>query len=227
MRLRTPIVLGFLVAFTALMVATLAPNVPVHAGLHDLLATIAANPTPTDTPIPPTATAAPTATPTNTATPSPTATPTEAPTATPSPTPTRVPITSRAIFVDQDAQIMHIYENGIEVKSFPCSTGTGQPGESTPPWSGRVGYYVGTFHAFGVYADNGWFLFKSAGDILIHGAPYVWENGQKVYQDMDAFGNRPASHGCIRLRPEDALWLTQWHPQGVPITIAPRTKAPS
>ena len=213
---------------TALAVAILAPNVPVDAGFHHLAATLAAPRTPSSTIA--TATATATATPTHTTTPSPTATATVQPSATPTPSPsptiTSAPVTSRALFVDQDAQVMHVYENGVEVKALPCSTGTGQPGEVTPAWTGRVGRYVGTFYAFDTYADHAWFLFRSAGNILIHSAPYVWKDGRKVYQDLDALGLRPASHGCIRLRPEDAEWLTRWNPQGVPIAIAPRTKGP-
>lgn len=139
-------------------------------------------------------------------------------------TPTHQPVTSRAIFVDQDAQIMHIYENGIEIKTFACSTGPSIDGQMTAPWVGRVGRYIGTFYAFDAYADNAWFLFDSLGQILIHSAPYTWVDGHKVYQDLDALGKRPSSHGCIRLHPDDALWLTKWNPQGAPIAISPMTR---
>ncbi len=141
----------------------------------------------------------------------------------PSPTATRRPVLSRAIFVDQDAQVVHIFENDVEIKTFPCSTG--MPGRRTPAWTGRVGHYVGTFRSFGTYADNAWYLFDATSDILIHSAPYTWRDGQKVYQGLDDLGRKPASHGCIRLRPEDARWLTEWRPEGVPIAISPLTEA--
>lgn len=156
-----------------------------------------------------------------TATPLPTATPTARPTATPTATPTAMPVLSRAIFVDQDAQVMHIYENGIEVRSMPCSTGLPVPAKRTPARTGVVGAYVGTFFAFGTYQDEGWRLFE---DFLIHSAPYLVEDGVKVYQEVEALGQRPVSHGCIRLSPEDALWLTEWNPKGVPFTISPLTR---
>lgn len=161
---------------------------------------------------------APTATPLATATPTPPPTQTPAP----SPTPTKPPVVSRSIFVDQDAQMVHVYENGVEVRTIPCSTGLPVPGKATPAWVGRVGDYVGTFFSFGTYQDEGWVLFS---DFLIHGAPYTWKDGAKVYQDLDALGVRPVSHGCIRISPEDAVWLTAWNPKGVPVAISPLTRS--
>ena len=177
---------------------------------------------PSPTPLPLALKAAPMPSPT----PPPTHTPTAPPTATPapSPTPTKAPVLSRSIFVDQDAQVMHVYENGVEIKTFPCSTGLPEPRKLTPAWVGRVGAYVGTFYAYDVYADDAWYLFDYYGDMLIHSAPYTYVNGQKVYQELEYLGRRPSSHGCIRLRPEDARWLTQWNPAGVPIAITPLTR---
>ena len=130
----------------------------------------------------------------------------------------------RSIYVDQNAQIMHIYEKGVEIRALPCSTGLPLDWHWTPEWSGIVGPYQGTFFAFGAYCDDAWLLFKATGDILIHSVPYTWVDGAKVYQDLDALGQRPSSHGCIRLAPEDARWLTAWNPEGVPIVITPLTR---
>jgi lipoprotein-anchoring transpeptidase ErfK/SrfK len=167
-----------------------------------------------------------------TATLRPTASPTALPTATrtppPSPIPTRGPEAwyKRLIVVDQDAQMMYVYENGARIRSIPCSTG--KPGEEThtPAWEGDVGHYVGTFFSFGVYADEGWYLFDHYGGMLIHGAPYLIEDDVKVYQELDVLGVRPASHGCIRLPPEEAAWLTSWEPQGAHVIITPPRQDP-
>ncbi len=105
---------------------------------------------------------------------------------------------------------------------MPVSTGDETRGYRTLAWYGLVGEYWGTFNAFGVYADEGWYLFEDAGSILIHGAPYKLVDGQKVYEDMDSLGASPASRGCIRLAPEDAAWFSAWQPQGTPIVILPR-----
>jgi hypothetical protein len=119
---------------------------------------------------------------------------------------------------------MHVYENDVLIRTLPCSTGLPLPYHTTPAWVGRVGYYVGTFHAHGASADDAWHLFRAGGDILIHSAPYAWIDGEKVYKDLEALGVRPSSRGCIRLHPDDARWLTEWNPQGVPIAITPMTR---
>ena len=126
----------------------------------------------------------------------------------------------RYILIDQATQTMHIFEGLREIQTFPLSTGFPDPQTQTPEWSGSVGGYVGTFEAFGTYQDDGWYLFSRGGSILLHSVPYTLdEAGHKLYLDLEALGQRPTSHGCIRLAPEDAAWLTAWNPQGVPVTI--------
>jgi len=124
----------------------------------------------------------------------------------------------RLITVDQQTQLMHVYEDGVVVKTIPCSTGL--PDQyRTPSWDGIVGEYWGTFVADGLYADDAWFLFKDRGSILIHSLPYTYEAGARVYEGLGALGQYPSSHGCIRIHPNDARWLKTWNPAGVPITI--------
>ncbi len=203
-----------------------------------LAAPMRPTPTPTKTPVPPTPTRMPPSReevkiripPTDTPVvplPSPT------PTATPAPAPpphvvdaarrAGFDLNGRYIVIDQTEQQMYIVEGSRLVRVFPVSTGDPEQGTFTPPWVGRVGVYWGTFSARGVSADNAWHLFKTpAGNILIHGLPYVRDaSGRKIYQDMDKLGKTPASRGCIRMRPEDAVWFTEWGPQGVPIVILP------
>ena len=121
---------------------------------------------------------------------------------------------------------MFVWDPAAEapLRELPVSTGDESRGYRTPPWYGLVGKYEGTFQSFGVYADEGWYLFEDHGKILIHGAPYKLVDGQKVYEDMEALGAYPASHGCIRLVPEDAAWFTEWNPQGVPLVILPKDR---
>jgi lipoprotein-anchoring transpeptidase ErfK/SrfK len=131
------------------------------------------------------------------------------------------------IIVSQDKQQMLIYEGKTVVRQLPISSGwPGLRKTSTPTWSGRIGEYWGTFESFGTTQDLGYWLFTDHlgdgswnGDILIHGAPYVYgPDGQKVYSE-DQIGVVPASHGCIQLLPQDAEWFHQWDPVGVPIII--------
>ena len=126
----------------------------------------------------------------------------------------------RYLLIDQATQTMHVFEGWREVRTFLVSTGLPDLHTQTPEWSGRVGEYVGTFESLGTYQDDGWYLFRQGGTILLHSVPYTLdEAGHKVYLDLDSLGQRPTSHGCIRLAPEDAAWLTAWGPQGVPVTI--------
>ena len=206
--------------------------------------TFTQQPSPTLPPTPtprPTLTAQPSSTltlneqPTPSSEPSPTLAVTHAPDSTAGPTATApgmpiesvtsthvpFPVEGRYIVINQQEQMMHVYEEGIEIRTIPCSTGLPDPNKYTPAWSGVVGKYWGTFFAYGVYADEAWYLFKSQGSILIHSSPYTIVEGEKAYQDVDLLGKRPASHGCIRIHPDDALWFTKWLPEGVPVVITP------
>jgi len=192
----------------------------------DVVAGQAEQPKSTSTPWAPTATPvaslSPTFLPTKTSTPPMEGSATPEPTAEASPAlPAAIPEKGRFVLVDQNTQLIHIYEDGVEIRTMPCSTGLPGPRMNTPAWKGVVGEYWGTFFAYDVYADDAWYLFKSLGSILIHSSPYTIENGVKVYQDLDALGVRPASHGCIRISPQDARWFTAWGPEGVPIVITP------
>ncbi len=166
-----------------------------------------------------------------------TAMPITTPTLTATPMPTKKPKTGtnwlaladgygldrsgRWILVDQNRQVMVVGEGDSILKIFPVSTGDPQK-DGTPAWLGTVGKYWGTFEsADGSYADNAWYLFRHNGAILIHSDPYFMMNGRREYIELDALGHRPASHGCIRMAPRDAEWLTMWNPKGVPILITP------
>jgi lipoprotein-anchoring transpeptidase ErfK/SrfK len=132
--------------------------------------------------------------------------------------------TRRFVVVDVSDQKMYVWDPGAPVREMPVSTGDTTRGYRTPAWYGLVGDYWGTFQTRGVYADEGWYLYQDAGDILVHSAPYKLVNGEKVYEQMEALGTYPASRGCIRLAPEDARWFTEWSPQGVPFVVLPRNE---
>jgi lipoprotein-anchoring transpeptidase ErfK/SrfK len=163
------------------------------------------------------------------ASPAPTATATRRPAFTPTRpavpfgTPT-IPATGRFLLVNQDEQKMHVYENGVEVRTIPVSTGAPVANAFTPPWRGAVGDYWGggPFRDNSYWADYMWYLFPGEeGSILIHSVPYLRSGDMKIYDRPDALGVRPASHGCVRISPEEAEWLKAWDPVGVPIEITP------
>jgi lipoprotein-anchoring transpeptidase ErfK/SrfK len=159
--------------------------------------------------------------PTATATRRPAVTPTRP--AVPFGTPT-IPATGRFLLVNQDEQKMHVYENGVEIRTIPVSTGAPVANAFTPPWRGVVGDYWGggPFRDNNYWADYMWYLFPGEeGSILIHSVPYLRSGDMKIYDRPDALGVRPASHGCVRISPEEAEWLKAWDPVGVPIEITP------
>jgi lipoprotein-anchoring transpeptidase ErfK/SrfK len=128
-------------------------------------------------------------------------------------------LVGKALVVDQDAQVLRIYEEGIEIRTLPASTGV--PPLYTPAFSGYVGHYVSTIYGYGGWADSAWYVFTAGGNIYVHSAPYGLSGDVKVYEGLEFLGKRPSSHGCIRLHPADAEWFTTWNPQGVPILITP------
>ena len=173
--------------------------------------------------------------PTPTATLVPTWTP--APTNTPLPTPSPPAVTAQAnsvgrpstttaerlLFVDQDSQQMHVFENGVEIRTIPVSTGRPISNAFTPAWQGTVGrdWGAGRFLNTPLYSDYMWFLFPGPeGSILIHSVPYSREGDHKQYDRLEALGIEPTSNGCVRISPEDAAWLKEWNPVDVPIEIS-------
>ncbi|MEM7034030.1 MAG: L,D-transpeptidase [Chloroflexota bacterium] len=157
-------------------------------------------------------------------------TPTATPTATATPRPVQpllvdLPTSQEAgryILVDQDQQQMFIFEDGVQIRTIPVSTGRPVTDAFTPSWEGEVGRYWGggPFRNSVFFSDYMWYLFPgSTGSILIHSLPYTKEGEQKIYDRPDALGVEPASHGCVRISPEDAEWLKTWNPVDVSIKI--------
>lgn len=132
--------------------------------------------------------------------------------------------TTRFLLVNQDEQIMYVYEDGIIVRTIPVSTGQPVTNAFTPAWRGTVGqdWGSGTFLDTQLWSDYMWYLFPGPeGSILIHSVPYTRDGDRKIYDRLDALGLEPTSRGCVRISPEDAAWLKQWDPVDVPIQITP------
>jgi lipoprotein-anchoring transpeptidase ErfK/SrfK len=129
---------------------------------------------------------------------------------------------SRFLLVDQDEQVMRVYEAGAEIRRIPVSTGRPVTNAFTPPWRGLVGqdWGSGAFLDTLLWADYMWYLFPGPeGSILIHSVPYLRNGEQKIYDRLEALGLEPTSNGCIRVSPEDAAWLKAWDPVNIPIEI--------
>ena len=118
------------------------------------------------------------------------------------------------IEVDLPRQRLIVFYSDEVLKEFICSGGT--PGDDTPlgeyttiekieySWVER--YNVGAYY---------WVRFF--GNYLIHSVPFD-ENGEMIVEEFEKLG-QPASHGCIRLRLEEAKWLYDTLPLGVKVII--------
>jgi lipoprotein-anchoring transpeptidase ErfK/SrfK len=127
----------------------------------------------------------------------------------------------RRLLVDQATQVMHVYEGEVEVRVLPVSTGMPTSKTLTRAWTGLVGHDLGAATVDGgMRVDQAWYLFPDLfGNILLHTVPYVQQGTLRIYDQPDALGVRPSSHGCVRISVQDALWLREWGPVGVPIEI--------
>lgn len=117
---------------------------------------------------------------------------------------------------------MYVYERARLIRTIPVSTGVPVTNMFTPSWAGQVGaeWSGGPIGREGFYTDYMWYLFDGPeGSILIHSLPYKKEGETKTYDQPEALGVRPASHGCVRISLEDAAWLQTWNPTDVSISI--------
>ena len=117
------------------------------------------------------------------------------------------------IEVDISSQIVTVYETETKdiARQMLCSTGTNgytPKGEFLLP--GRVKdnerqpwYWIDMFQRYVKYAT------RIRGQILFHSLPYTRKSLQYIdRQALNEFG-QPASHGCIRLRWQDAAFISE------------------
>ncbi|HPZ08412.1 MAG TPA: L,D-transpeptidase [Candidatus Eremiobacteraeota bacterium] len=118
----------------------------------------------------------------------------------------------KCIIIEIGKQRLHFYNLwGSFHKEFLCSTGAG---ETTPVMNTMVYAKVSCpvsaqYNARMPY----WLEISSNGIYGIH-ALDLWEN--PYYLD---YLGQPASHGCIRLSPENAKWLYEQVDVGVPVFV--------
>lgn len=112
--------------------------------------------------------------------------------------------TNYFVYLNLDEQKTYVYEGSTNdwdlVKEFSCSTGL--PGKETPKGIFAV-TNRGEWFFSDEFAQGGKYWVQFMGDYLFHSVPF--DETQTVVLD-DTLGT-PASHGCIRLKVEDAKWL--------------------
>ena len=130
-----------------------------------------------------------------------------------------------AIEVDITNQIVTVYraedmsEGGV-VRQMICSTGEN---ECTPvgrfTLNQRNSAERTKWYAIPTYDCYVQYVTRIIGGYLFHSLPYAEEDEATLDTEAAALLGTPASHGCIRLRPEDAEWIARNCPNGTPCHI--------
>ena len=133
-----------------------------------------------------------------------------------------------AIDVNLAAQAVTVYDAdnhsaaGI-VRQMICSSGVPGTADETPcgeftvkqhyPDERTEWYYIRKYQVYVQYVT------RFNGPYLFHSIPYLEKDLATVDQQARSLLGTPASHGCIRLRSEDAKWIALNCPDGTPVTV--------
>ena len=128
------------------------------------------------------------------------------------------------LVVDVSEQRVYVYQwNGSSfgacIKEMICSTGKKGPSTETP---------LGTFQMDGPTGTGEWYWFSTykcyakwasriVGGILFHSV--VYSKNKVLNQTSVRKLGRRASHGCVRLKVEDAQWIYENCPSGTTVVI--------
>ncbi len=127
------------------------------------------------------------------------------------------------IRIDTKKQRVYVYthdendEYSIKVKDFICSTGTNSTptpkGTFTNTGPGARWHYFKKFKCWAQYA------YYINGDIMFHSVLYDEKDESTLRKaSVSALGSK-ASHGCVRLRVEDAEWIYFNCKSGTPVIV--------
>lgn len=113
-------------------------------------------------------------------------------------------LTSYLVYVNLSEQMTYVYKGSMNkwdnIKSLTCSTGVDD--EKTPPGIFDV-RERGEWFFSDKYEQGGKYWVQFYGDYLFHSVPYNKDQSEVVDNTLGT----PASHGCIRLKTEDAKWI--------------------
>lgn len=113
-------------------------------------------------------------------------------------------LTPYLVYVNLSEQMTYVYKGSMNkwdnIKSFTCSTGVDD--EKTPPGIFDV-RERGEWFFSDKYEQGGKYWVQFYGDYLFHSVPFNKDQSEIVDNTLGT----PASHGCIRLKTEDAKWI--------------------
>ena len=132
-----------------------------------------------------------------------------------------------AVEVDLANQITTVYkvdgrEDADIVRQMICSTGTG--GEDATPEGEFVmkqhypeergeWYWIKKYQVYVQYPT------RFNGPILFHSIPFAQKDVSTIDEQALSELGSPTSHGCVRLRAEDAKWIAENCPDGTSVRV--------
>ncbi|MBQ8506699.1 MAG: L,D-transpeptidase [Clostridia bacterium] len=129
------------------------------------------------------------------------------------------------IEVDITNQIVTVYHNDVRseagiVRQMICSTGAN---DCTPTGHFKLNQRNNAerteWYAIPKYDCYVQYVTRIIDAYLFHSLPYHDNDYDTLDQEAAAQLGEPASHGCIRLRPEDAKWIAKNCPNGTRVHI--------
>jgi len=121
--------------------------------------------------------------------------------------------------VDLSEQHAYFYDRkGILVRKVPVSTGA--TGTRTRQGSFKVYSRSARTFSRATPAVKMRYMTRFDGGIGFHGIPYRVRGGVEVPL-ATPLGERPVSHGCVRMRNRDARWVFRTLPDGARVVVQP------
>ncbi len=127
------------------------------------------------------------------------------------------PTDNKLIEVNTTTKMLYAYEDGVLIKSFPVSAGA--PATPTP---------TGTFHIWIKLPVQDMYAYLPNGRLEYNQPNVQWinyfdHNGDAIHavywRPLSYFGHVNASHGCVGLITNDALWIYNWAPIGTTVIV--------
>lgn len=120
------------------------------------------------------------------------------------------------VVVNLSKQKVYIYEDNVLVKTFACSSGLDENYYYTPKGLYRIGERGDSFFS-PKYGQGAYHWVRFNNNYLFHSVPF--DANRNIIEEEAAKLGQKASHGCIRLSLDDALWFYNNIPKGTPVLI--------
>jgi hypothetical protein len=119
-----------------------------------------------------------------------------------------------SIDVDLTKQLVTVYYKDGILKQMVCSSGTAKDPTPIGTFTTNQKIYYSWVSKFN---EGAYYWVRFYGSYLLHSVPFD-KNGNMIAEENNKLGT-PASHGCVRLKLEEARWLYENLPLGVKVVI--------